>query len=97
MPLHIRRGLALVGFGLLLGFFGLIWVANLFGVAHEHAKRTAANPTIRWMTGGRLTEENAKDDFGIKLGRYLAGGGFMVSGLLIVVTGIIYLVAPPNE
>jgi len=30
VALHIGRALALIGFGLLLGFVGLIWVANLF-------------------------------------------------------------------
>jgi hypothetical protein len=30
VALHIGRALALIGFGLFLGFVGLIWVANLF-------------------------------------------------------------------
>ncbi|GGR99462.1 hypothetical protein GCM10010169_50100 [Micromonospora fulviviridis] len=41
MPLHIQRGLGLIGFALLLGFVGLVWTANLFGVADEHARRIA--------------------------------------------------------
>jgi len=36
---HIGRSLAVIGFGLLLGFFALIQVANLFGVAEEHARQ----------------------------------------------------------
>lgn len=84
----------MIGFGLLLGFVGLIWVANLFGVAEEHARQIMRNPRnqgrARW-SGREYNMDEPLDDPGIKLGRYLAGGGFMLFGLGFVLSGIIYL------
>lgn len=97
---HIGRGMALIGFGLLLSFVGLVWVANLFGVADEHARRIAKEPWIRsilrWRFGEYLEWQKPMTLPGMKLGRYLAGYGFMVCGALIVVGGIAYLLAEPN-
>jgi hypothetical protein len=93
MPLHIQRGLGLIGFGLLLGFVSLIWTANLFGVADEHAGRTARSRMTRWMAGRDVTP----DEPGFKLGRFIVGIGFMLVGLLAVGGGVVYLVAPPAE
>ncbi|MBQ0904315.1 hypothetical protein [Micromonospora sp. U21] len=97
MPLHIQRGLGLIGFGLLLGFVGLIWTANLFGVADEHARRIARSRMTRWTGGHEVTPEEMKHEPGFLLGRYIAGIGFMLFGLLVVGGGVVYLTAPPAE
>jgi hypothetical protein len=101
MPLHIQRGLALVGVGLLLGFVGLIWVANLFGVADEHAKQISESRLNRPADGGTGTAEEYRnsENFtrGFGVGRFVAGGGFMVVGLVFIVTGVVYMISPPTE
>lgn len=97
MPGHVQRGLALVGFGLLVGFVGLIWVANLFGVADEHARRIAESRLNRRLWGIDQTPADMKGYVGFKLGRYVVGIGFMLVGLLAIGGGTVYLVAPPAE
>lgn len=95
--MHVQRGLALIGFGLLIGFVGLIWVANLFGVADEHARQIAESRLKRRLWGIDQTPAEMKSDLGFKLGRYVSGIGFMLVGLLAIGGGIVYLVAPPAE
>lgn len=101
MPLHIQRGLGLIGFGMLLGFVGLVMTANLFGVADEHARTTAKDPLTRWMyrwtRGHEVTPEEMKYELGFILGRYIVGIGSMLVGLLIIGSGVAYLIAPPAE
>ncbi|GIE29562.1 hypothetical protein Ait01nite_026070 [Actinoplanes italicus] len=101
MPLHIQRGLALIGVGLLLGFVGLIWVANLFGVADEHAKQISESRVSPLAAGttGTAEEYRNSEDFkrGFGVGRFLAGGGFMVVGLVFIVTGVVYMISPPAD
>ena len=97
MPLHIQRGLGLIGFGLLLGFVGLIYVANLFGVVDEHNRGIARSPLTRWMEGRELTPEEMKHEPGAIVGRYIVGIGFMLVGLLAIGGGLVYLIAPPVE
>jgi len=95
MPLHIQRGLALIGFGLLLGFVGLVLAANLFGIADEHARRIAQNRWNQQMLG--ISADPEKDRLAHKLGRFVVGFGIMAVGLLAIGGGIVYLVAPPAE
>jgi hypothetical protein len=100
MAVGMRRGLGLVGFGLLLAFVGLVWVANLFGVADEHARRIVTNPWNRRMarwSGRELDMSDPMNNPGMRLGRYLFGIGFMVAGALIVSGGIVYLLIGPEE
>ncbi len=91
IPLHFQRGLALIGFGLLIGFFGLIWVANLFGVADEHARQIAQSRLNRWFRGFDMTAEEVKGGPGFKVGRYAGGAVFMMAGLFAVGGGLTYL------
>jgi hypothetical protein len=97
MPLHVQRGLALIGFGLLIGFVGLILVANLFKVVDTHARKMAATNRRHIWSGRRINQTPAevKSDLGFKIGRYTAGAGFMIFGLLVVGGGVAYLVARP--
>jgi hypothetical protein len=99
MPPHIQNGLVTIGIGLLIGFFGLLWVANLFGVADEHAKLTSENRVNRWLAGEKRSPAEIRNTtrfkWGMRLGRFLAGGGFMLVGLVIVVEGVRYLVSAP--
>jgi hypothetical protein len=97
MPMHVQRGLALIGFGLFIGFVGLILVANLFGVVDEHARRIAQSGLNRRLLGIDQTPAQMTSDLGFKLGRYVVGVGFMLVGLLAIGGGIVYLVAPPAE
>lgn len=92
MPRYVQQGLGLVGFGLLLGFVGLVWTANLFGVADEHARRIA-----RRSFPGEPPAEEATRDPAFLLGRYVAGGGFMLFGLVFIVSGVLYLLSPPAD
>jgi hypothetical protein len=97
MPMHVQRGLALTGFGLLVGFVGLAWMLNLFGVVDEHARRIADNRwNRRWLRHARTGQE-VRAGTGFQLGRYLAGGGFILLGVLAVGGGVAYLVAGPIE
>jgi hypothetical protein len=100
MVIHVRRGLALIGFGLLLAFVGLVWVANLFGVADEHARRIVTNPwnqrMARW-SGRDFDLRDPKSNPGMQLGRFLFGIGFMLVGVLIAAGGIVYLLVAPAE
>ncbi len=101
MPLQVQKGLATIGIGLLIGFFGLIWVANLFGVADEHARMISESRMNRWMTGETRSpaevRNTARFKQGFNLGRFLAGGGFMTVGLILVIVGVGLLVAPSIE
>jgi hypothetical protein len=97
MPLHIQQGLGLIGFGLLLGFVGLIWVANLFGVADEQARQMARSPMTRWMEGREVPPEEMKRHGAFALGRYIFGIGLMLFGLLFIGSGVVDLIAPPAE
>jgi len=87
MSKHVRAGLAGVCFGLLFMGFGLIWVADLFGVGSEHARQVRENrinrrflwpdeapPISRVMRWGRLT-----------------GAAFMLAGAAMVAAGVISL------
>lgn len=94
MPLHVQRGFALIGFGLLVGFVGLIWVANLFGTVDEHVRRMASSRLNRLFMGSLDAETIRRDG---AFGRFAAGFGFMAVGLLFVGLGVNYLVAPPAE
>jgi hypothetical protein len=93
MPLHAQRGLALVGFGLLVGFVGLVLVANLFGVADEFAERIAKNRRNQLFG---VPKDPEKGSGAYKLGRLTAGFGFVAVGLLAVGGGVVHLVAPPS-
>jgi hypothetical protein len=99
MPPHIQNGLVTIGVGLLIGFFGLIWVANLFGVADEHARRISESRWNLWVTGEKRSPAEVRTTprfkRAAKVGRYGAGGGFMLFGLILLVAGIRLLVAPP--
>lgn len=101
MPSFVPRGLALIGVGLLIGFVGLIWIANLFGVADEHAKQISENRLNRWMAGetGTAADYRNSDRFksGFALARFVVGGGFMLIGLVMVISGIVYLISPPVD
>ena len=101
MPLHVQQALGLIGFGLFLGFVSLVWVANLFGVADEHASRIARSSSTRWMARSmearEVPPEEMKRHTGMALGRYIIGIGFMVIGLLAIGGGVVYLIAPPAE
>jgi hypothetical protein len=97
VPLHVRRGLGLVGFGLLLAFVGLVFLANLFGIADEHARGIARSRWHRWVLGVRKTPPEVQNGAGFKIGRYSVGVGWMLVGLLAVAGGIAYLLAAPGE
>ncbi|SIM88156.1 hypothetical protein [Micromonospora cremea] len=101
MPLHIQQALGLIGFGLLLGFVGLVWVANLFGVADEHASRIARSSSTRWMArlveGREVAPEEMKRHGGMALGRYIWGIGLMLVGLLFVGNGVVDLISAAAE
>ncbi|MEU4482552.1 hypothetical protein AB0F68_31510 [Micromonospora sp. NPDC023966] len=97
MPLHIQRGLGLIGFGLLLGFVGLIQIANIFGVVDEHARQMAKSRLTGWMSGKDQTPAEVRSDGAFTLGRYIVGIGFMLVGLLAIGGGVVYLIAPPAE
>ena len=94
MPLHVQRGFALIGFGLLVGFVGLIWVANLFGVVDEYVRRTASSWLTRLLNGPTDPETIRREG---AFGRSIAGFGFMAVGLVFVGLGVAYFVAPPAE
>ena len=84
----------MIGFGLLLGFFALIQVANLFGVAEEHARQIQRRRIKQGRTpwyGGEYNLAELLEDAGIKVGKYLAGGGFRLVGLAVVVSGVVSL------
>ncbi|GIE77393.1 hypothetical protein Aph02nite_33430 [Actinoplanes philippinensis] len=99
MPIQVRNGLVTIGAGLLLGFFGLIYVADLFGVAGEHARLISENRRGRRLTGERRSPAEVRDSPDFKrafgIGRFVAGGGFMLAGLALVVAGIVMVVSPP--
>lgn len=87
----ILRSIALFGYGLLVGFTGLVWVANLFGVADEHHRQIARS---LWKRGWYATEREASEQTS-EVGRYVAGVGFMLAGIALAVGGVIYLFQGP--
>ncbi|WP_262287473.1 hypothetical protein [Micromonospora sp. MA102] len=97
MPRYIQQGLGLLGFGLLLGFFGLIQMVNLFGVVDEHARQIGRSPLTRWVEGREVPAEEIRRRDGFVLGRYIVGTGFLLVGLLAVGGGIVFLVTPPGK
>ncbi|MEU8664924.1 hypothetical protein, partial [Actinoplanes philippinensis] len=70
-----------------------------FAVATEHARLISENRRGRRLTGERRTPAEVRNSpdfrraFGV--GRFVAGGGFMLVGLALVVAGIVMLVSPP--
>jgi hypothetical protein len=97
MPLYLQQGLGSIAFGLLLGFFGLIQMMNLFGVVDEHARQMGRSPLTRWAEGREVPAEEIKRRDGFILGRYIVGTGFLLVGLLVVGGGIVLLVTSPAE
>ena len=84
MPPHVRNGLVLVGMGLLFMWLGLIWAANLFGVAAEHSRQIlAGNAGRRWFQTRSMPFEH------VFRSARLTGAGIMVFSLLWVVAGIV--------
>ncbi|MEV4758587.1 hypothetical protein AB0J86_26265 [Micromonospora sp. NPDC049559] len=97
MPKYpILSWLAMIGFGLLVAFVGLIWVANLFGVADEHARRIAES---QWKRGWFASELDAREKLrtGSQVGRYVAGVGFMLTGVAIAISAAFQLFAGAGE
>jgi hypothetical protein len=97
MPSHVKEGLATIGIGLLVGFLGLVLVANLFGVADAHARKISESRGNRWLFEQRSPAEvrnSANFKSAVKLGRFLAGGGFMLVGLVFIGVGIGMLFSP---
>lgn len=92
MVLEVLRGLSLIGFGLLIGFLGLILVANLFGALDEQARKMSRSSFRRWVEGRQVSPEEIKQRPGFMLGRYIAGIGFALVGLVAFDGGIIYLI-----
>jgi hypothetical protein len=95
MSLHLRQGLGLIGFGLLIGFVGFIFLTNRFGVVDELARRVSENRVNRWF-GERRTPAEVRNSLGYKLGQYSAGTGFLLTGLALVVYGIVTLFVPSD-
>lgn len=83
--MQARTGLILIIVGLMLGFVGAVWLFNLFGVASVHAQR------IRKFWG--FGSDNQAADMGVKAGRYLVGGGWMLVGLAMVIGGLVSLLS----
>jgi hypothetical protein len=84
MPPHTRNGLVLIGIGLLFMWLGLVWAANLFGVAAEHARQILASNKSRW----RFIEVRMSFDRLVRNAR-IFGVVFMVFNLVWVVAGIL--------
>jgi hypothetical protein len=93
MSPDVKEALAAIGIGLLFGWLGLILVADIFGVADEHAAGMARQ-SRRWpgLYGPPQSTEQVKRSFAFLLGRYLAGGGFILAGLAIITAGVVSLV-----
>jgi hypothetical protein len=94
--LDVRRGLDLIGFGLLLAFVGLVFLANLFGVADENSRSIARGRWNRWFLSVQKPNE-VKNSAGYKIGRYSVGVGWVLVGLFAVAGGIAYVLAPFSE
>jgi hypothetical protein len=64
-------------------------------VADEHARRIAADPFDRWVARVFGADDRPPGDPmnlpGMRLGRFLAGYGFMLSGLVIAIVSIVTL------
>jgi hypothetical protein len=92
MPSHVKEGLATIGIGLLVGFLGLVLVANLFGVADAHARKISESRGNRWLLFQQRSPAEVRNSANfksaVKLGRFLAGGGFMLVGLVFIGVGI---------
>ncbi|WP_433313201.1 hypothetical protein [Micromonospora chersina] len=97
MPRYVLQGLALIGFGLLLGLFGLIQMTNLFGVVDEHARQMGRSRLTRWVEGREVPAEEIKRRDGFILGRYIVGTGFLLVGLLAVGGGVVFVFTPPGQ
>jgi hypothetical protein len=97
MPRYVVQGLALIGFGLLLGLFGLIQMTNLFGVVDEHARLIGRSRLTRFVEGRAVPAEEIKRRDGFILGRYLVGTAFLLVGLLAVGGGIVFVLTPPAQ
>ncbi|MFC0506726.1 hypothetical protein [Micromonospora costi] len=92
MAAHVLRSIAAFGFGLFVAFVGLVWVANLFGVAEEHRRQIARS---QWTQGWYDSEQEALANTG-QIGRYLAGGMFLLAGVALAVAAVVYLVQGPD-
>ncbi|MET8909483.1 hypothetical protein [Micromonospora sp. NPDC004551] len=92
MVLELLRGLSLIGWGLLIGFLGLMLVANVFGAVDEQARKMSQSSFRRWVEGRQVSPEEIKQRPGFVLGRYIAGIAFALVGLAAVDGGVVYLI-----
>ncbi|WP_435206451.1 hypothetical protein [Micromonospora sp. bgisy143] len=89
--------LAVVGFGVLLGFIGLTMTRNLFGYVDAEARRLARNPWNRvWGVPDRDPAE-VRQDVGFTVARFLVGGAVLLLGAAAVIGGIVLLVSGPLD
>jgi hypothetical protein len=91
----ILQVLALVGFGVLLGFIGLTMILNLFGFVDSETRRLARSPWNRlWSASDPDPAEVRKN---IEVGRFVFGGVVLLLGAGAVVGGIVLLVTGPLD
>ncbi|WP_405426046.1 hypothetical protein [Micromonospora sp. NBC_00617] len=89
--------LAVVGFGVLLGFIGLAMTRNLFGFVDAEARRLSRNPLNRlWGIPDRDPAE-LRQAAGFNVARFLVGGAALLLGAAAVIGGIVLLVSGPLD
>lgn len=85
MSQRARGGLGAVCFGLLIMGFGLIWAADLFGVATEHARLTRDNRFNRAFLWPKQAPQMSRM---VRSAR-LTGAATMLFGAATVVAGVV--------
>ncbi|MEU4474369.1 hypothetical protein [Micromonospora sp. NPDC023888] len=95
MARWILQVLAVVGFGVLLGFIGLTMTLNLFGFVDSESRRLSKSSWNRLW--GAPDRDPAELREGIDVARFFVGGGALLVGAIAIVGGIVLLVSGPLD
>jgi hypothetical protein len=88
----------LAGVGLTLATFGLVYAADLFGVATEHRRQISNNKLWQWLA--KSSDDDPRAVASSRFARVMqvvVGVGFILGGLAFIGAGIADAVAPPGE
>ncbi|MEU8085359.1 hypothetical protein AB0B57_17280 [Micromonospora sp. NPDC049101] len=93
----ILQILALVGFGVLLGFIGLTMTLNLFDFVDSWSRQLSRSSLNRLWGLPDQDPAGVRQGPGFQFARFLVGGGVLLLGAAAIVGGIVLLVQGPLD
>ena len=91
----VKQSIGIVFIGLLLGFFGLVFAGNLFGVADEHARNIinstkwmSQTPPWKWVVDLDPQRELRRTQVWVRIPAAI----LMLAGIVILIVGAVALI-----